>query len=111
MSRSGDECVVATTDQWYLAYGEEDWKQQVLTHLHSENFQVYTNRVLEAFDAKVNWLREWACSRQFGLGTQLPWDEKWVIESLSDSTIHMAYYTIAHLPPSPPLSLPPSLSG
>lgn len=33
----------------------------------------------------------------FGLGTLLPWDEKWVIESLSDSTIYMAYYTIAHL--------------
>ena len=45
----------------------------------------------------MEWLREWACSRQFGLGTQLPWDEQWVIESLSDSTIYMAYYTIAHL--------------
>lgn len=54
-------------------------------------------RVLDAFDAKVEWLREWACSRQFGLGTLLPWDEQWVIESLSDSTIYMAYYTIAHL--------------
>lgn len=46
---------------------------------------------------QVEWLREWACSRQFGLGTLLPWDEQWVIESLSDSTIYMAYYTIAHL--------------
>jgi leucyl-tRNA synthetase len=26
----------------------------------------------------------------------LPWDTNWVIESLSDSTIYMAYYTIAH---------------
>lgn len=31
------------------------------------------------------------------LGTQLPWDEQWLIESLSDSTIYMAYYTVAHL--------------
>ncbi len=57
----------------------------------------HSTRVLDAFDAKVEWLREWACSRQFGLGTQLPWDEQWVIESLSDSTVYMAYYTIAHL--------------
>jgi len=35
-------------------------------------------------------------SRSFGLGTRLPWDEQYVIESLSDSTIYMAYYTIAH---------------
>ena len=27
----------------------------------------------------------------------MPWDEKWLIESLSDSTIYMAYYTFAHL--------------
>jgi leucyl-tRNA synthetase len=44
----------------------------------------------------LGWLKEWACSRPFGLGTQLPWDQQWVIESLSDSTIYMAYYTIAH---------------
>jgi leucyl-tRNA synthetase len=27
-SRSGDECVVALMDQWYLDYGEENWKTQ-----------------------------------------------------------------------------------
>ena len=26
MSRSGGECVVALTDQWYLTYGEDHWK-------------------------------------------------------------------------------------
>lgn len=30
------------------------------------------------------------------LGTKLPWDQQWLIESLSDSTIYNAYYTIAH---------------
>lgn len=30
-------------------------------------------------------------------GTKMPWDEQWLIESLSDSTIYMAYYTVAHL--------------
>ena len=28
MSRSGDECVVALCDQWYLDYGETEWKKQ-----------------------------------------------------------------------------------
>ena len=31
MSRSGDECVVALCDQWYLDYGEEVWKKQTTT--------------------------------------------------------------------------------
>ena len=41
MSRSGDECVVATTDQWYLSYGEEDWKARVQAHIHSDGFTAY----------------------------------------------------------------------
>ena len=31
------------------------------------------------------------------LGTRLPWDEQYLIESLSDSTIYNAYYTVVHL--------------
>ena len=30
-------------------------------------------------------------------GSKIPWDEQYLIESLSDSTIYMAYYTVAHL--------------
>jgi len=49
------------------------------------------------FITTLDWLHEWACSRSYGLGTHLPWDPQWLIESLSDSTIYMAYYTVAHL--------------
>ena len=45
----------------------------------------------------LDWLKEWGCSRTQGLGTFVPWDEQFVIESLSDSTIYMSYYTVAHL--------------
>ena len=45
----------------------------------------------------TGWLNQWACSRSFGLGTRLPWDPQFLIESLSDSTIYMAYYTVAHI--------------
>lgn len=49
------------------------------------------------FEHTLGWLNQWACSRSFGLGTLLPWDPEYLIESLSDSTIYMAYYTVAHL--------------
>jgi leucyl-tRNA synthetase len=35
MSRSGDECIVALCDQWYLNYGEPEWKKQ------TERYSVY----------------------------------------------------------------------
>lgn len=95
MSRSGDECVVALCDQWYLDYGNETWKKQAGVALKAIN--TFSDEVMKNFIGCLNWLHEHACSRKYGLGTKLPWDEQWLIESLSDSTIYMAYYTVAHL--------------
>lgn len=94
MSRSGDECVVALTNQWYLDYGNDEWKAQVEKALSLMN--TYHDEVRKNFQATFKWLHEYACSRTYGLGTKLPWDQKWLIESLSDSTIYNAYYTVAH---------------
>jgi len=30
MSRSCDECVVALTGQWYITYGEAEWKHEAV---------------------------------------------------------------------------------
>uniref|UniRef100_A0A8C2NHZ9 leucine--tRNA ligase n=1 Tax=Capra hircus TaxID=9925 RepID=A0A8C2NHZ9_CAPHI len=95
MSRSSDECVVALCDQWYLDYGEENWKKQTSQCL--KNLETYCEETRRNFEATLDWLQEHACSRTYGLGTRLPWDEQWLIESLSDSTIYMAFYTVAHL--------------
>lgn len=95
ISRSGDKCVCALTDQWYLAYGEAEWKAQVEEVLR--NMETYGIETRHQFEKTLGWLKEWACSRSYGLGTKLPWDTKYLIESLSDSTIYMAFYTVAHL--------------
>ncbi|MEW5307124.1 MAG: hypothetical protein WDW36_009540 [Sanguina aurantia] len=95
ISRSGDECVVALTDQWYMAYGEEVW--QALTREALAGLEVYSDDSRAQFSHCLGWLQQWACSRSFGLGTRLPWDPQFLIESLSDSTVYMAYYTVAHI--------------
>ncbi|XP_034033947.1 leucine--tRNA ligase, cytoplasmic isoform X2 [Thalassophryne amazonica] len=95
MSRSADECVVALCDQWYLDYGDAEWKQEANKALKS--LDTFCEETRRNFEATLAWLQEHACSRTYGLGTRLPWDQQWLIESLSDSTIYMAYYTVAHL--------------
>ncbi|XP_046652789.1 leucine--tRNA ligase, cytoplasmic-like [Daphnia pulicaria] len=95
ISRSGDECVVALCDQWYLDYGKGVWRERTTEALAKT--ETYHDEVRKNFTATLDWLKEHACSRTYGLGSKLPWDEKWLIESLSDSTIYMAYYTVAHL--------------
>ncbi|XP_008788336.1 leucine--tRNA ligase, cytoplasmic [Phoenix dactylifera] len=95
MSRSGDECVVALTDQWYITYGETEWKQKAEESL--AGMMLYSEEARHGFEHTLSWLNQWACSRSFGLGTRIPWDEQFLVESLSDSTLYMAYYTIAHI--------------
>ncbi|OMJ77850.1 hypothetical protein SteCoe_22485 [Stentor coeruleus] len=96
ISRSGESCIVALCNQWFLSYDDENWRRSVSDHI-AKNFKTYNPFVMKEFEDTVNWLGEWACSRQYGLGTQLPIDKQYVIESLSDSTIYMAYYTVSHL--------------
>ncbi len=63
---------------------------------HLKNMDFYSPITRNKFETALSWLCQWACSRTYGLGTRLPWDESFLIESLSDSTIYMAYYTIAY---------------
>jgi len=96
IARTGDRCVVAFTDQWYIRYGSlVEWKETVKKHIDTMEF--YNPKTRKKFEEIIEWLDEWACSREFGLGTKLPCDKQFVVESLSDSTIYMAYYTIAHI--------------
>ncbi|ELR12090.1 leucine-tRNA ligase [Acanthamoeba castellanii str. Neff] len=95
ISRSGDKCVCALTDQWYIAYGEPEWRAQVEAVL--KDMETFGTETRHQFEKTLDWLKEWACSRSYGLGTKLPWDTQYLIESLSDSTIYMAYYAVAHL--------------
>ncbi|VDL91362.1 unnamed protein product [Schistocephalus solidus] len=94
VTRSGDDAVVCLCNQWYLDYGDEAWKAAARVALAKLNIH---DEARNNMDATLDWLREHACSRTYGLGTRLPWDDQWLIESLSDSTIYMAYQTIVHL--------------
>ena len=100
ISRSADECVVANIPQWFLNYGENDpeWQKRVLDYVKDKDgLETYSQETQNQFVANLEWLNQWACARTYGLGSKLPWDPKFLVESLSDSTVYMAYYTIAHM--------------
>lgn len=98
VARTDEECVAALVDQWFLKYGEAEWQGAVRSHVESEEFNGINKPILNRVLFTVGWLKQWGCSRAFGLGTHLPFpgNEQYLVESLSDSTIYMAYYTIAH---------------
>jgi leucyl-tRNA synthetase len=92
--RCGTKCVVKVVkDQWFIKYSDRKWKDEVLRWL--DEMTIIPHYYKEEFRNKVEWLKDKACARRKGLGTRIPWDKEWLIESLSDSTIYMAYYILA----------------
>lgn len=59
--------------------------------------ELYATETRNAFKATLAWMNQWALSRTYGLGSKLPWDPQFLVESLSDSTIYMSYFTVARL--------------
>jgi leucyl-tRNA synthetase len=91
--RCGGDVEVAEQDTWFLTYNDEDWKAQAKRVV--EGMEAVPENTRGEYTHTIDWLNEWPCIRNYGLGTRLPWDDDFVIEPLSDSTIYMAYYTIA----------------
>ncbi|MDW5548642.1 leucine--tRNA ligase [Methanosarcina sp.] len=92
--RCGTPCVVnMVKGQWFLNYSNPEWKAKVYKCL--DQMRVIPEEYRVEFENKVDWLKDKACARRKGLGTRLPFDKEWLIESLGDSTIYMSYYVIA----------------
>lgn len=92
--RCGTKCYVKLLDnQWFLNYGDEKWKKTAYECL--ESMEILPTEIIREFKNVFDWLKVRACARKSGLGTTLPWDSDWIIESLSDSVIYMAYYLFA----------------
>ena len=92
--RCGTECVVKLlNNQWFLDYANKEWKAKAKECFESMN--ILPNEIRTEFFNVLDWLRERACARQHGLGTKIPWDNDWLVESLADSVIYMSFYTMA----------------
>ncbi len=95
--RCGGEIVVAVLpDQFFLHYGNEKWNAKAVDALSS--MKITPEKYRKSFERTFEWLDKRPCVRKRGLGTEFPLTkgQGWIIESLSDSVIYMAFYTIIH---------------
>ncbi len=92
VTRSGSKVIVAVLpDQWFIDYSQKWLKEE--SHRMIDGITIYPEMYRKILHDAIDWLKERPCARRRGLGTKLPFDERWVIESLSDSTIYPAVYT------------------
>jgi leucyl-tRNA synthetase len=96
VTRGGGKVIVAVLqDQWFIDYTPKWWKD--LGHKLVDGMTFYPDKYKAYMHDIIDWLAFRPCARKRGLGTEFPFEKGWIIESLSDSTIYMAMYTIAHL--------------
>ena len=94
--RCGSRCVIKIVDnQWFIRYSDESWKNRVKDYLNE--IDLVPPETKNYFSNVIDWLNDWPFTRLVGLGTKVPWAPEWIIESLSDSTTYMSYYTIADI--------------
>ena len=94
--RCGTRCVIKIVkNQWFIKYSDKYWKEKTRSCL--KNLTTWPKEVKGILEEGISWVRDKACTRTTGLGTHLPWDKKWIIESLSDSTIYPAFYAIDYI--------------
>ena len=80
-------------DQWFINYADEGLTKR--TSDHCRTMQINPTEYQNNVHGVLDWFRERACVRQGNwLGTKFPFDERWTIEAISDSTLYPIYYTI-----------------
>ncbi|PIT85924.1 leucine--tRNA ligase, partial [Candidatus Micrarchaeota archaeon CG10_big_fil_rev_8_21_14_0_10_59_7] len=79
-------------EQWFLDFNAHGWKEKSYSCL--EEMLIHPEVYRKQFRDVFAWLDKRPCARRRGLGTRLPFDKNWIIESLSDSTLYMAFYTV-----------------
>jgi leucyl-tRNA synthetase len=92
VSRSGGKVIISLQDSWFLRYDDEEWRGEAEKLLDS--MDIIPEEKREEYEDTIEWLEKWPAIRNYGLGTPMPFDEDFIIEPLSDSTIYMAFYTI-----------------
>ncbi|MHA1513426.1 MAG: class I tRNA ligase family protein, partial [Candidatus Hodarchaeales archaeon] len=93
--RCGGNIIVAVLpDQYFLYYGDKGWKTKATQAL--SEMTITPEKYRKSFERTFEWLDRRPCVRKRGLGTEFPLTkgQGWIIESLSDSVIYMAFYTI-----------------
>ena len=93
--RCGEDVMIKKIpEQWFIKYSDEELTERSKEHASTMN--IYPKEYKEEIPKILEWFGDRACIRQGSwLGTPFPFDENWIIEPISDSTIYPAYYIIS----------------
>ena len=81
-------------DQWFIDYANPGLK--VRSKEHALTMKILPKEYHDNIQGVIDWYRERASVRLGNwLGTRFPYDPKWIIEAIADSTLYPVYYVIS----------------
>ncbi len=93
--RCGNKVVVKRIDdQWFIRYSDPELTEKSKEHV--QEMAIFPEEYKKNLPAVLDWFQDRACARLGNwLGSRLPFDNKWIIEPISDSTLYPAYYVVS----------------
>lgn len=86
--------IMKINDQWFINYANKGLT--TITSNHCRNMDIYPQEYADNICNVLEWFKERACVRQGNwLGTKFPFNDRWIIEAISDSTLYPLYYLIS----------------
>ena len=93
--RCGNPVVIQRIDdQWFIRYSDQELTERSKEHVRE--MTMYPEEYAEHLPGILDWFGDRACARLGNwLGSKFPFDERWIIEPISDSTLYPVYYIVA----------------
>jgi len=81
-------------DQWFIRYSDSVLTEKSKKHV--ESMSVYPEEYFRHLPGVLDWFMDRPCARLGNwTGTRLPFDDKWIVEPISDSTLYPLFYLIS----------------
>jgi leucyl-tRNA synthetase len=95
LCRCGNKVVIKRIpDQWFIDYANQGLTAR--SKEHALTMKILPPEYHDNIQGVLEWYRERACVRLGNwLGTRFPFDQRWIVEAIADSTLYPAYYVIS----------------
>jgi leucyl-tRNA synthetase len=81
-------------DQWFIKYSNKELTSKTIEHV--KEMKILPESFKKNLPNILNWFDDRACARQgTWLGTKLPFDQSYIVEPISDSTLYPIYYLVS----------------
>lgn len=93
--RCGAKVIVKRIDdQWFIKYSDQELTER--SKEQAKEMRIYPKEYYDSMPKTLEWFGDRACARLGNwMGSRLPFDNRWIIEPISDSTLYPAYYIVS----------------